>query len=70
MSKDIIIHGMSKNKVFIKNDLLMYNHFSKFSQIYAVPAAVTAAKCVFDFFLNFGIPLKFLFRHIPPRLLS
>ena len=40
--------------------LSINDHFSKFSQIYAVPdrTAITAAKCVFDFFLRFGIPLK------------
>ena len=40
--------------------LSINGHFSKLSQIYAVPdrIATTATKCVFDFFLRFGIPLK------------
>ena len=36
------------------------NLFSKFTQLYAVPdsTAATSAKCVFDYFLKFGIAKK------------
>ena len=41
--------------------LCINDHFMKFIQIYPVldRTAETAAKCVFDFFLKFGISLKF-----------
>ena len=52
---ELSVTGRGNRHILSIND-----HFSKFSQIYAVPdrTAITAAKCVFDFFLRFGIPLK------------
>ena len=43
------------------------DHFTKFIQIYQVSdrTAKTAAKCVFDFFLKFGISLKLYSGKVP-----
>ena len=44
-----------------KHILVINDHFSKYMQLYAIKdrTALTAAKCVLDFSLKFGLPRKF-----------